>query len=275
MCRQLRVSRSGYYAWRVRKPSARAQRDVYLTACIRAFFEASKQTYGSPRILLDLQEAGEQVGRRRVMRLMRQEGLCAHLPKRFRKTTDSEHDFETAPNSVDRDFNPAEPDKLWAVDISYVRTWAGWVYLAVVIDLYSRRVVGWSLADHMRTELPLTALKNAIRLRCPDEGLVHHSDRGSQYCSNEYQEFLAASNIDCSMSRKANCWDNSCVESFFATIKKELIYRHTWPTESAVAAAIEQYINFYNARRRHSTIGNCSPIEYELATASDDFKMAA
>jgi len=275
MCRQLRVSRSGYYAWRDRKPSAQKERDVYLAAHIHAFFEASNQTYGSPRILLDLQEAGECVGRRRVMRLMRQEGLCAHLPKRFRKTTDSEHNYEVAPNTVDRNFTPSDSDKLWAVDISYVRTWAGWVYLAVVIDLYSRRVVGWSLADHMRTELPLAALKHAIELRRPKAGLVHHSDRGSQYCSNEYQEFLETNNVECSMSRRANCWDNSCVESFFATIKKELIYRHTWPTESAVTAAIRQYIDFYNARRRHSTIGNCSPIEYELATACDDFKMAA
>jgi len=275
MCRQLRVSRSGFYAWRDRKPSAREERDVFLTARIRAFFEASEQTYGSPRILLDLQGEGQRVGRRRVMRLMRQEGLCAHLPKRFRKTTDSDHDSPIAPNLVNRDFSPEAPNQLWAVDISYVRTWAGWVYLAVVLDLYSRRVVGWSLANHMRTELPLVALKSAIELRHPPKGLVHHSDRGSQYASNDYQEFLDTNDMTCSMSRKANCWDNSCVESFFATIKKELIYRHTWPTETAVEAAIEQYINFYNARRRHSTIGNCSPIEYEMATATDDFKMAA
>ncbi len=209
MCRQLRVSRSGYYAWRDRKPSAREVRDVYLAARIRAFFEASNETYGSPRILLDLRDAGECVGRRRVMRLMREEQLCAHLPKRFRKTTDSDHDYEIAPNSVDRDFSPPAPNLLWAVDISYVRTWAGWVYLAVVIDLYSRRVIGWSLADNMRTELPLTALREAMALRQPGEGLVHHSDRGSQYASNDYQKFLAANDIACSMSRRANCWDNS------------------------------------------------------------------
>lgn len=248
---------------------------MYLTARIRAFFEASYQTYGSPRILLDLQGSGERVGRRRVIRLMQQEDLCAHLPKRFRKTTDSEHDFAIAANSVDRNFKPAAPNKLWAVDITYVRTWVGWVYLAVVIDLYSRRVVGWSLADHMRTELPLDALKQAMQLRKPKDGLVHHSDRGSQYASNDYQEFLVANNIECSMSRRANCWDNYCVESFFATIKKDLIYRHTWPTETAVTVAIERYIEFYNTRRRHSTIGNCSPIEYEMATANEDFRMAA
>tara|TARA_R110000868_G_scaffold213269_1_gene463316 strand:+ start:327 stop:1067 length:741 start_codon:yes stop_codon:yes gene_type:complete len=246
-----------------------------LATRIRAFFEASRRTYGSPRILLDLQEAGDRVGRRRVMRLMRQEKLCAHLSRRFRKTTDSAHDAKVAPNTVDRDFSPIAANKLWAVDISYVRTWSGWVYLAVVIDLYSRRVVGWSLADHMRTELPLNALKSAIALRHPGKGLVQHSDRGSQYCSHDYQKFLEENGMECSMSRRANCWDNSCVESFFATIKKELIYRHSWPTESAVRAAIAQYVDFYNARRRHSTIGNCSPIEYELALATDDFKMAA
>jgi len=244
MCRLLTVSRSGYYAWRERTPSARAKRDVYLAARIRAFFEASKKTYGSPRILLDLQEAGEPVGRRRVMRIMRQEGLCAQLPKHFCKTTDSDHDYAIAPNIVDRNFTPDAPNKLWAVDISYVRTWAGWVYLAVVIDLYSRRIVGWSLADHMRTELPLDALKSAVAIRRPGVGLLHHSDRGSQYASNDYQKFLKENEMVCSMSRRANCWDNSCVESFFATIKKELIYRHTWPTESVVAAAIEQYMGF-------------------------------
>ena len=234
MCRLLRVSRSGFYAWRERKPSARAKRDVFLAARIRAYFEASKHTYGSPRILLDLQESGERVGRRRVMRLMRQEGLCAHLPRRFRKTTDSKHDYETAPNIVDRNFAPDAPNELWAVDMSYVRTWVGWVYLAVVIDLYSRRVVGWSTADHMRTELPLDALKSASALRRPNKGLVHHSDRGSQYCSGDYQKFLEENQMKCSMSRRANCWDNACVESFFAKIKRELIYRNTWPTESAL-----------------------------------------
>ena len=275
MCCLLRVSRSGYYAWRSRRPSARENRDVYLTAVIRALFEEFKHSYGSPRIHDELKAAGESVGRRRVIRLMQQEGLCALLPRRFRKTTDSNHDYEIAPNTVDRDFSPEAPNKLWAVDISYVKTWLGWAYLAVVIDLYSRRVVGWSVADHMRTEMTLEALQMAIDLRNPGDGLLHHSDRGSQYCSDDYQDFLEAHNIDCSMSRRANCWDNSCVESFFATIKKELIYRHAWPNQAVLTKAIEQYINFYNARRRHSTLGSCSPIEYELRTASEDFRLAA
>jgi len=275
MCRQLRVSRSGYYAWSHRKPSARKQRDAYLAARIRALFAEFEKTYGSPRIHDELKAAGECVGRRRVIRLMQQEGLCAHVPRRFKKTTDSKHDFAVAPNHVNRDFAPAATDKLWAADISYVRTWSGWVYLAVVIDLYSRRVVGWSVADHMRTELPLDALRKAVALRRPGHKLTHHSDRGSQYASDEYQGFLDANNMQCSMSRKANCWDNSCVESFFATIKKELIYRHAWPTGELVNKAIERYISFYNARRRHSTLGSCSPIEYELINASGEFRLAA
>ena len=220
MCRRLRVSRSGYYAWRVRKPSERASRDVYLTARIRAIFEEFDRTYGSPRILDELKAAGERIGRGRVIRIMQQEGLCAHLPKKFRKTTDSNHCFNIAPNLVNRDFHPEAPNKLWAGDISYVKTWAGWSYLAVVIDLYSRRVVGWAVANHMRTDLPLDALKMAMRLRKSGKGLVFHSDRGSQYASDDYQEFLDENDIVCSMSRRANCWDNSCVESFFATIKK-------------------------------------------------------
>lgn len=275
MCRQLRVSRSGYYAWLHRKPSARALRDVYLTTRIRALFKEYKQTYGSPRIHDELKTAGECVGRRRVIRLMQQEGLSARLPKQFKNTTDSNHDFGIAPNTVNRNFSPEAPNQLWATDISYLKTWQGWGYLAVVIDLYSRRVVGWSIANHMRTELPLDALKMAMELRLPEPGLVHHSDRGSQYASHDYQDYLKLNGIECSMSRKANCWDNSCVESFFATIKKELIYRHAWPSRRIVTAAVETYIAFYNERRRHSTLGSCSPIEYELMTASDEFRMAA
>lgn len=248
---------------------------MYLTAQIRATFEAFNHTYGSPRILDELKASGERIGRGRVIRIMQQEGLCAHLPRKFRKTTDSEHNSRIAPNLVNRDFSPNAPNKLWAADISYVKTWTGWSYLAVVIDLFSRRIVGWSVANHMRTELPLHALRMAMRLRKPGNGLVLHSDRGSQYASDDYQKFLEANNAVCSMSRRANCWDNSCVESFFATIKKELIYRHAWPTEASVRDAVENYIQFYNAQRRHSTLGSCSPIEYELARATDDFKMAA
>ncbi len=184
---------------------------MYLTAKIRALFEEFEHTYGSPRILDELKEAGERIGRGRVIRIMQQEGLCAHLPKKFRKTTDSEHNFRIAPNVVNRNFSPDAPNKLWAGDISYVKTWAGWSYLAVVIDLYSRRVVGWAVANHMRTDLPLDALKMAMRLRSPDEGLVFHSDRGSQYASDDYQKFLDSSGIVCSMSRRANCWDSEMI----------------------------------------------------------------
>jgi len=263
MCRRLRVSRSGYYAWRRRKPSARAQRDLYLTVRIRALFEEFDATYGSPRIYDELVAEGEAVSRKRVIRIMQQEDLCAHVPKKFRRTTDSNHDRPVAENTVNRDFNPAGPNQLWAADLSYIRTWQGWVYLAVVLDLYSRRVVGWATAEHMRTELPLTALQMAIDHRRPLAGLVHHSDRGSQYASEAYQDALADNHMLCSMSRKGNCWDNSVVESFFATIKKDLIYRHTWPTTHSVVAAIERYMSFYNGRRRHSALGSRCPVEYE------------
>lgn len=180
MCRRLRVSRSGYYAWQRREPSARARRDLYLTLRIRALFEEFDGTYGSPRLHDELIAQGESVSRKRVIRIMQHEGLCAHVPKKIRRTTDSNHDRPVADNTVNRNFNPAGPNQLWAADLSYIRTWQGWVYLAVVLDLYSRRVVGWATADHMRTELPLAALHMAIDRRQPPAGLVHHSDRGSQ-----------------------------------------------------------------------------------------------
>ena len=275
MCRRLRVSRAGYYAWRCRKPSARAQRDGYLTVRIRALFEAFDGTYGSPRIHDELVAQGHAVSRKRVIRIMQQEDLCAHLPRKFRKTTDSNHNQPVAENIVNRNFTPAEPNQLWASDISCVRTWQGWVYLAVVLDLYSRRVVGWATADHMRTELPLEALRMAIATRRPSAGLIHHSDRGSQYASDAYQDALAQHGFTCSMSRKGNCWDNSVVESFFATIKKDLIYRHSWPSARRVAIAIERYVSFYNARRRHSALGSLCPMHYEAINSQHRLPMAA
>ncbi len=275
MCRRLRVSRSGYYAWGCRMPSARSQRDAYLTVRIRALFEEFDGTYGSPRIYDELVAKGEPVSRKRVIRIMQQEGLCAHVPRKFRKTTDSNHERPIAENTVNRNFNPAEPNQLWASDISYVRTWQGWVYLAVVLDLYSRRVVGWATAEHMRTELPLEALQLAIATRQPPAGLVHHSDRGSQYASAAYQDVLAEHGFVCSMSRKGNCWDNSVVESFFATIKKDLIYRHSWPTARRVAIAIERYMAFYNGRRRHSALGSLCPMQYEVVNSQQLLPMAA
>jgi transposase InsO family protein len=269
MCRVLRVTATGFYAWRSRPESKRAARDRQLTAKVRAFHEASRGTYGSPRILKDLQEDGEKVSRKRVARLMRENDLTGQMPRRFRRTTDSKHKLPVAENLLQRDFNAEAPNRVWAADISYVRTWEGWLYLAVVLDLFSRRVVGWAVADHMRTELVRDALTMAINHRRPEAGVIHHSDRGSQYASHEYQALLKQEDMICSMSRKGDCWDNSVVESFFGTLKEDLIHRHPWPTKRKAIEAINEYIAcFYNSYRRHKYLDNISPVEYETqATA--------
>jgi transposase InsO family protein len=263
----LDVSRSGFYAWSLRPVSARATRDRQLTSRIRVLHAESRGSYGSPRIHRDLAAAGETVSRKRVARLMQESGLAGRRKRRFRQTTDSAHALPVVKNRLKRDFSPAAPNQAWAADITYIRCWEGWCYLAVVIDLFSRRVVGWAVAEHMRTELVLEALQRAITLRRPAAGLVHHSDRGSQYASAAYRAALAKHGIVQSMSRKGNCWDNAVVESFFATLKEECIYRRSWPTRSRVYAGIAEYIEqFYNCQRRHSTLDHVSPVEYELAS---------
>jgi len=268
MCRRLDVSSSGFYRWSKAKEPKREHRDRQLGTMIRAFHSASGGTYGSPRITLDLKEAGEAVGLKRVAQVMRENGLTGQAPRRFRRTTDSKHDLPIADNIVARDFNPDAPNQLWAADITYVRTWVGWLYLAVVIDLFSRRVVGWAIADHMRTELVLNALTMAFEARRPGDGLIHHSDRGSQYASHAHRKALDEHHAICSMSRRGDCWDNAVVESFFGTLKQELLYRGTWPTKEAATKAIGEYIDrFYNTRRRHSTLGYVSPLEYEIVSA--------
>ena len=264
MCRRLGASRSGYYAWTTREPCRRVRDDQRLSVKIAAAFRENRCVYGSPRILEELREDGERVSRKRVARLMKQQGLCARIPRRFRKTTDSSHGRPAAPDLVRREFRPNRPDELWAADISYIRTWEGWLYVAVVIDLFSRRVIGWATATHMRTDLALAALQMAVRDRQPPRGIVHHSDRGSQYSSREYRRFLKRHGIECSMSRKGDCWDNAVVESFFGTLKTEVIYRVVLPTRTHARWAIIDFIeNFYNSRRRHSTLGNISPMRYE------------
>jgi len=264
MCRQLEVSSSGYYAWKKRRPSRRAQEDAVLVEKIKQVHQESRGTYGSPRILDDLKEEGFEVGRRRVARLMQENGITGTTPKRFKVTTDSSHDFPVAANILERDFGQDAPDTAWATDITYVRTWEGWLYLAVVIDLFSRRIVGWSMATHMRAELALDALAMALGGRLPQPKMVHHSDRGSQYASHDYRDTLRDNGIVCSMSRKGDCWDNAVVESFFATLKKDLIHRRPWPTVRAARAAIAEYIEvFYNRKRKHSTLGYVSPAEFE------------
>lgn len=276
LCKVLRVTRSGFYAWRARDESTHKKRDRFLAAKVRAAHEASRGVYGSPRIHRELKDDGENVGRKRVARLMREEGLSGQAPRRFRKTTDSGHDQPVAENLLKRNFAPEAPDLVWATDITYLRTWEGWLYLAVVIDLFSRRVVGWAIADHMRTELAVDALVMAINQRQPAPGLIHHSDRGSQYASNTYQAVLKEHGMLCSMSRKGDCWDNAVAESFFGTLKDELIHRDVWPTMAKTKSAVVEYIAcFYNPHRRHSYIDNISPMEYEKRMTACQLALAA
>jgi putative transposase len=269
LCTVLDVSRSGYYAWAERPPSGRAVSDAKLIPVIRACHAQSRGTYGSPRIHHDLRALGHHVARKRVARLMRREGVSARPPRRYRVTTESKHLLPVAPNVVARKFHADGPDRVWVTDMTYVWTWEGWLFLAAIVDVFSRRVVGWAVADHLRTELALEALGMALGIRQPDEGLVHHSDRGSQYASEAYRRELTARGIVCSMSRVGDCWDNAVAESFFATIKTELIHRRPWPTKLEARTAIHDYIGaFYNPNRRHSSLGYVSPMDYERQHAA-------
>jgi putative transposase len=264
LCRMVRVSRSGYYAWKRRGPSRRALDDSRLGTLVVASHTASRGHYGSPRVLRDLRERGERTSRKRVARLMRERELVGDAPKRWRHPSSAPTDATCPPNALARDFKPTAPNRAWAADITYVRTWEGWLYLAIVLDLYSRRIVGWSIQSHVRAELVVDALTMAVGQRLPGPGLLSHSDRGCQYTSDDYQRALRDHGIACSMSGRGNCWDNAVVESFFATLKRELVYRRSWPTRREAAAAIHEYIEvFYNRRRRHSTLDYHSPAEYE------------
>jgi putative transposase len=266
MCKQLKVSRSGFYAWSGRPAPARARRDAQLSVKIAAVHAKSRGTYGSPSVRDRLVEDGEAVSKKRVARLMREQGLSGNPIKKFQRTTDSTHGRPVAKNLVKREFHADRPNQLWVADISYVWTWEGFLYVAVIVDVFSRRVVGLAIDDNMRAELAVEALEMAVRERRPAPGLVHHSDRGSQYASQRYQEELWRHGITCSMSRKGDCWDNAMAESFFATLKRELIYRRSWPTKACVTAAIEEYIAcFYNSWRRHTGLGGLSPMKYEAA----------
>ena len=264
LCRVLEVSRSGFYAWLARRPSARDLEDEQLRPKVVKAFETGRGTYGSPRVRDELVDQGFEIGRKRVARLMRELGLQGVCPRKFRVTTDSDHPHPIADNVLDRNFAASGPNEKWATDITYVWTGEGWLYLAVVMDLYSRRIVGWSTADHLETGLCLSALQRALAHRTGVAGLIHHSDRGVQYASACYREALRAQGIECSMSRRANCWDNAVAESFFGTIKNELIYRPPWSTREQARDAIGEYIEiFYNRIRRHSTIGGMSPAKFE------------
>ena len=268
LCRTMGVSRSGFYAWCTRKPCERAQKDAVLKVHIRAKHRASGGTRGSPGIHGDLHQDGHRVGRTRVARLMREDGLVGVPQKRFKVTTDSNHSGPVAPNLLQDRPAPSRPDEVWAADITYVRTWEGWLYVATVIDVHSRRVIGWSCATHMRAELPLDALQMAIGQRRPPPGLIHHSDRGSQYASRKYRKLLAKHGIVQSMSRRGNCYDNALAESFFGTLKTELVHRYAWPTRRRAAEAISKWIaTYYNSQRGHSALGYRSPMAFEKGLA--------
>ncbi len=264
LCRTLHVSRAGFYAWRGRAPSSRAQADERLGVEIVAIHAQMRQRYGSPRIHAELVERGCRAGRKRVARLMRVHGLAARRRRRFRVTTQSRHPLPIAPNVLARQFQRPEPDQAWVTDITYIPTGEGWLYLAVILDLCSRFAVGWAMNDRITDDLTLDALGMALARRRPAPGLLHHSDRGSQYASADYQRVLAQHEIVCSMSRRGDCWDNAVAESFFASLKVELVHDATWPTRTAARTELFEYLEvFYNGQRRHSALGYLSPRAFE------------
>lgn len=266
LCRVLKVSRSGYYAFEKRSPSKRESSDRDLTVQIQEVHQKSRQTYGSPRIHRELREGRrQQVGRKRVARLMQSAGIVGRCRRRFCRTTDSNHALPVAANLLDRQFEMTRPNEGWVGDVTYIRTMMGWLYLAVILDLFSRRVVGYALSSRNDTQLALAALKAAIKCRTLPLGLLHHTDRGSPYASDEYQAALKASGIICSMSRRGDCWDNAVAESFFSTLKSDLTLDDPDLTPELARALVVDYIDhFYNPERRHSTLDYVSPIEYEL-----------
>lgn len=263
-CRMLKVSSSGYYAWSSRGPRAREVEDARLINKIRGIYDASKGVYGVRRIHRQLLADGERCSRNRVARLMRNCGLKARRKRQYRVTTDSKHSFPVTENLLDRQFISSGPNQVWASDITYISTMEGWLYLAAVIDLHSRMVVGWSMGERIDRKLVLDALSMAVGRRNPAPGLMHHSDRGSQYASYDYQAALSQHKMLCSMSRKGNCWDNAVAESFFSTLKSERVHHRLYRSRTEAKRDIFQYIEvFYNRVRLHSTLGYLSPVQFE------------
>ena len=264
MCRVLEVSPSGFYSWVRREPSVRVRANGQLAVEIKAVHVESRRTYGSPRIYRELRGRGAPCSENRVARVMRQHGVRAKQARRFKVTTDSDHGQLVAPNVLDRRFAVSSPDCVWASDVTYVWTREGWLYLAVVVDLHSRSVVGWAADARNDRALVLRALRAALERRRPTGPLLHHSDRGGPYASRDYREVLRQAGIDCSMSRKGDCWDNAPVESFFATLKRELIDGQIFNTRQETVSAIFEYIEvWYNRKRRHSSLGYLSPEQFE------------
>jgi putative transposase len=269
LCAVLEVSPAGYYAWRSREPSARSAANRELVAAIRHVHRASGGRYGSPRVHAELLAQGRGTSRGRIERLMRRHGIRAIMaPARRARTTDSRHSLPIAPNLVARDFTAAAPNRVWLADITYIQTDEGWLYLAAVMDLFSRKIVGWAMRDHLRTELTSAALMMAIQRQRPAAGLIHHSDRGVQYASHDYRVILAAADITTSMSRKADCFDNAPMESFFHTLKTEHVHHQNYATRAEAKRDVFAYIEgFYNRTRLHSAIGYISPIQMEQNAA--------
>jgi putative transposase len=264
MCQVLKVSRSGYYSWLTRPESKGSQANRRLLCEIRRVHERSRRTYGSPRVTAELQAQGVRCGEHRVARLMRANGIRAKAKRRFRVTTDSRHSYPVASNLLARQFTVDRPTAVWVSDITYIWTSEGWLYLAGVVDLYSRMVVGWSMGCRMTVELTLTALHQALGRRDVGVGLLHHSDQGKQYAAGEYQELLHDHGMICSMSRRGDCWDNAPMESFFATLKTELIHGERFTTREEAKVKLFEYIEvFYNRERRHSSLGFQSPLDFE------------
>jgi putative transposase len=264
LCRVMVVALSGYYAWKKRQPCAQEQQNAVLTEQIQEVFAESDQTYGSPRIYHELKAQGIACSEKRIARLMRLSHLYAVTSKRFVVTNDSNHALPIAENLLDREFTVQTPNARWAADITYIHTGEGWLYLAVVLDLFSRRVVGWAMGETLERSLVLCALDMALTGRKPAAGLLCHSDRGSQYASGDYQQALQKAGATCIMSRKGNCWDNAPTESFFATLKRELVHRTRFATRQEARTAVFAWIEtWYNRKRRHSTLGYLSPEAFE------------
>lgn len=269
MCKVLKVSKSGYYKWVTNRDKIHPEKEAYkneIQQKIKKSFYESGETYGSPRVHDDLIEWGYTISKKTVARMMKEIELRATPQEKYMNTTDSNHTMHTYPNLVDQEFHIEEPNRVWVSDITYVWTLEGWVYLSSIMDLFSRKIVGWSLGNTMKKELTIQSLNMALISRQPTtKELIHHSDRGSQYCSNDYVKILNDREIQISMSRTGNPYDNACIESFHATIKKELIYRRRFKTRSEAIKAINYYISsFYNERRKHSTLDYCSPNKFEM-----------
>lgn len=269
MCKVLLVSRSGYYSWIDRKPSLRTQENDKILSHIRVIHKQSNKIYGSPRITVALRNNGIKCNHKRVERLMRVNGIYSKVKRKFKVTTHSKHKRSIAENLIKMDFTASRPNKVWTSDITYIWTREGWMYLAVFMDLFNRQIVGWSMKNRLRDDLIIGAFKMAVRTRNPSPGLIVHSDRGSQYCSKDFKELLKKYNCLQSMSSTGNCYDNAVTESFFHTLKTELVYHEKYKTRDQARRSIFKYIEvFYNRIRIHSYIGGMSPYQYELAIAA-------